>query len=153
MAAAAGWSMMSKCHRQALQAQPRYCVTPLLYCSLALGLRSGWEVCVPCVSCAFLSPLLKFFHQLARSLFCSTLSFWAGGAGLGPPPPACAVDGPPLAMVDGDVFLLPTAPANPFSRTASAPAPSKVQGRQCRRVEDESDALRASRNAHGREAG
>lgn len=114
------------------------------------GSSLGWEACVPCVSCAFLSPLLKFFHQLARSLFCSTLSFWAGGAGLGPPPPACAVDGPPLAMADGDVSLLPTATANPSSRTVSATVPSKVRGRQCRRVEDENDALRACRDAQAR---
>lgn len=60
--------------------------------------------CVPW-SCAFLSLLLKFFHQLARSFFSFTDSLWAAcGNGLGPPAPAEAVEGPLLAM-PGDVAV------------------------------------------------
>ena len=57
---------------------------------------------LPC-SGAFLSPLLKFFHQLAKSFFSLVESLWSDGGGggaaaRGPPAPALAVNTPPLDM-------------------------------------------------------
>jgi hypothetical protein len=47
-----------------------------------------------------LSLLLKFFHQLAKSLFSFPDSLFTGsGVGFGPLEPMAAVEGPPVAMV------------------------------------------------------
>jgi hypothetical protein len=74
--------------------------TPPLTYVMGSARRRVLEDAPCCCSWAFLSLRLKFFHQLARSLFCCWLSLgpvWVGN-GFGPAAAAWPVEGGPDIM-------------------------------------------------------